>query len=305
MSTVQTVLGPVRAEALGPTLTHEHLLMDLFRGFQPHREFLLNDRDLVVAELAELSAAGGQTVVEVTTPDLGRNPAGLVDIARRTGLNIVMATGRYREPFYEDALVRTRTDALAEEFVRDIDEGVDGVRAGIIGEIGTHEAHISPAEERVHRAAARAHLWTGVPITTHSNASPVGLTQLDLFEEEGVDLRRVVVGHCDTFPVPDYHLEILRRGAWVQFDTVRGTFEYETSRQARQLAHYVRCGHLDQLLVSQDMASNRLYRAYGGEGFGFVMGPFRSRLRDAGLSEDEVHRILVDNPRRMLIGDRT
>ncbi len=328
MAPVNTVLGEMPADELGFTHTHEHLLMDsvrralsgapaeelvtrtrqdlmmdAFRGFQPDRGFLLHDPDLVVAELAHFSAAGGSTIVEVTTPDLGRDPKGLVEISRRTGVNVVMSTGRYREPFYEESLNRTPTAELAAMFATEIEIGIDGVKAGIIGEIGTHEPFISPAEERVHRAAARAHLATGVAITTHANASPVGLAQLDLFEEEGVDLCRVVIGHCDTYPFLDYHRAILNRGAYVQFDTVRGNFEFETQRQIDQLLTLISEGHIAQLLIAQDVAVSRFYKAYGGRGFDFIATEFVERLRARGLSQEQIDTLTILNPRRMLGGE--
>ena len=328
MASVNTVLGEMPGDELGFTHPHEHLLMDsvrralngapaeelvtrtrqdlmmdLFRGFQPDRGFLLHDLDLVAAELTHFSAAGGKTFVDVTTADMGRDPKGLVEISRRTGVNVVMSTGRYREPFYEESLRRTSTVELAAIFVDEIEQGVDGVKAGIIGEIGTHEPFISPAEERVHRAAARAHLTTGVAITTHANASPVGLAQLDLLQDEGVDLRRVVIGHCDTYPFLDYHRAILQRGAYVQFDTVRGNFEFETQRQIDQLLTLVSEGHLAQLLIAQDAAVSRFYKAYGGRGFDFIATEFVERLRAAGLSREQIDILTILNPRRMLTGE--
>lgn len=303
MPSVMTVLGPVAADELGVTLPHEHLLIDLFKVFQPNRELLLNDPELAADELALFAAAGGGTIVDLTTQDLGRRPGDLVEISRRTGVNIVMCAGLYREPFYDRSIWTTTTRELAERFVAEIEHGVDGVRPGIIGEIGTHEPHVSPAEERVHRAAARAHLATGLTINTHANASPVGLAQLDLFEEEGVDLRRVVISHCDTYPFLDYHREILRRGAWVEYDTVRGLFEFETQRQLSQLTTLIEEGHLHRLLLSHDIASNRHYVAYGGNGYAYIPTAFAERMRAAGLSQEQVDTLLIENPRRMLTGE--
>src|SRR6478609_5457867 len=117
-------------------------------------------------------------------------------------------------------LVDVTTGGLADVIVRDIEEGTDGVRAGIIGEIGC-DRFVSALEERSFRAAARAHRRTGLTITTHAARWPVGTAQLDLLVEEGVDPSRVVIGHCDMVPDHDYHLTLARRGAWVQFDTVQ------------------------------------------------------------------------------------
>ena len=107
---VNTVLGEVSPADLGWTLPHEHLLIDIYVRFQPHREYMLFDVDLACAELAPFAAAGGTTLVNVTTNEIGRSPLKLREIATRTGVNIVMGTGRYREPFYEpDAVEETDT----------------------------------------------------------------------------------------------------------------------------------------------------------------------------------------------------
>jgi phosphotriesterase-related protein len=299
---IMTVKGPIEPSELGITLPHEHLLVDLYKVFQPHREMKLIDRDLASAELQLFKDAGGSTIVELTTLDLSRDPHGLLQISETTGVNIVMASGWYREPFYQEIMWRKTTKDLSKELIHDINEGVDGIRPGIIGEIGTHNDYISPIEERVHRAAARAHLETGLTITTHANASPVGLAQLDLLEEEGVDLSRVVIGHCDTYPYPDYHQAILDRGAWVEFDTIRGNFEFETNRQVNLVVNLVHKGFINRILLSQDMAVDRFYTVYGGKGFTFLITTFRQRLLEAGISEDQIKTLLIENPKHMLLG---
>jgi predicted metal-dependent phosphotriesterase family hydrolase len=301
---VMTVRGPVAASSLGVTLPHEHLLADIFLGFQPHREFLLNEIEPAVSELTQYADAGGRTLVELTNIGIGRDPVGLREISERTGVNIVMATGMYREPFYDPAVWKRTTNDLADEFERDINSGVDGgIRAGIIGEIGVHERHISPVEERVHRAAARAQLRTGVAISTHSMASPIGLAQLDLFEDEGVDLRRVVIGHADTYPRPDYHRALLARGAWVEFDTIHGLSDFETQRHASMLKQLIDEGHLDRLLVSHDVSKTTHWTLYGGTGYTYVTTAFATVLETIGVSREQIETLLVENPRRMLTGE--
>jgi predicted metal-dependent phosphotriesterase family hydrolase len=300
---VNTVLGEVSPADLGWTLPHEHLLIDIYVRFQPHREYMLFDVDLACAELATFASAGGSTLVNVTTNEIGRSPLKLREIATRTGVNIVMGTGRYREPFYEPALWQTPTQEIAEEFIRDIEVGAeDGIKAGVIGEIGVHERHVSPVEERVHRAAARAQVRTGLALTTHSIASTIGLAQLDIFEEEGVDLRRVVIGHSDTYPDPDYHGALIRRGAFVEFDTIRGASEYETARTVGLITRLVDEGHIEHILLSQDVCATSHLTAYGGSGYAYLISTFTERLGQAGLAQEQLEQLFVLNPKRMLSG---
>ena len=185
---------------MGFTLIHEHLFLDLMRESWDTDRFL-NDPDLTYRELVRYKAAGGVTVVDQTNAGLSgndqdllpvRHPLAVRQMAERTGLNIVLGCGWYREPYYEPPLRRAKTDQIAEEMVRDLSEGIEGtdVRAGIIGEIGARFNWLSPEEERVLRAAARAHKKTGVTISTHTAWGPVGLDQLDILTDEGVDPRR-------------------------------------------------------------------------------------------------------------------
>jgi phosphotriesterase-related protein len=300
---VNTVLGGIAPADLGWTLPHEHLLIDLYVRFQPHREYMLFDVDLACAELAMFASAGGRTLVNVTTNDIGRSPIRLREIARRTGVNVVMGTGRYREPFYEPALWETPTQAIADMFIREIEVGTDdGIKAGVIGEIGVHRRHVSPVEERIHRAAARAQVRTGLALTTHSIASTVGLAQLDIFEEEGVDLRRVVIGHSDTYPDLDYHRALIRRGAFVQFDTIRGASDYETMRTVGLITALTEEGHLEHILLSQDVCATGHLVAYGGTGYSYLISSFVGLLRKAGLAQEQVEQMFIGNPRRMLTG---
>lgn len=301
--TVMSVLGPIAADQLGRTLPHEHLLLDLLRVYEPHRDLLLEDIDLAVQEVELLAHAGGATILELTPPDLGRDPHGLAEIARRTGVNIVMGTGRYREPFYEHELREIPTNELAERLISDIEHGVDGIRPGIIGELGTCHGYVSPVEERVHRAAARAHLATGLPLSTHSLVRPVGLQQLDIFEEEGVDPARVVIGHCDTVSTPGYHARLLERGAWVQLDTIRGASSFTTSRQIDLLLSLLDAGHQDRLLLSQDIYAPALLTAHGGNGYGYLFTRFAEDLERRGVTPELFDRLVRDNPRRMLTGE--
>lgn len=248
-----TVRGPVEASALGMVLPHEHVFIDLLREYRGVG--LLADEALAIEELARFGAAGGTTLVDCTSEGLGRRPEALRRVSEATGVAIVMGAGHYRRPYLDEARIDAMSvDELAESIVRDLELGVGdtGIRAGIIGEIGCDRT-ISAVEERVFRAAARAHRRTGATITTHAARWPVGDAQLDLLAEEGVDPGRVIIGHCDMVPDPDYHLRLARRGAWVQFDTVQGAHAFDTQRRLAWIATLVEAGYGHRPLLSQDV----------------------------------------------------
>jgi predicted metal-dependent phosphotriesterase family hydrolase len=302
MAEVITVRGPVSADKLGRTLPHEHLLIDLARVTRNFDHYL-HDVSLAVVEAGRFRDAGGSTIVDLTNRNLGRNPRALQRIAEQTGLNIIMGCGWYREPYFDREVYEKSTNQLADDIVQDILEGIDGtgVRAGIIGEIGSDDRRpISPAEERSFRAAARAHKRTGLTISTHAAFSPVGLEQLDLLIEEGVDPARVIIGHAGHLPDPDYHAAIARRGAWVQFDRIRGTHAWDIHTYVELIQEFLDRGFLHQLLLSHDVCMLPHLHAYGGSGYDFLLTDFAPRLRDAGLSQAEIDVLMVDNPRAAL-----
>lgn len=304
MATVMTVTGPISADQLGLTLMHEHLFLDLTKDTWNNNNFL-SDPDLTLQELQRYKDAGGVTLVDQTNRGLGQDPLAVKDVAERSGLNIILGSGWYREPYYEAYLYRWKTDQIAEQITRDVTEGIDdtGVRAGIIGEIGAHFTWISPVEERMLRAAARAQKKTGVTLTLHATRAPLGLDQLDILQEEGVDPRRVVVGHAHSYPHHAYHVEVARRGAFLTFDRMGITNEYERQRNVRLIHELLDAGFVKHVMLSQDVCYKSDLVAYGGLGYAFVPRGFADILREAGVTDEQLQQMLVDNPRRALTGE--
>ncbi|MYD11473.1 MAG: phosphotriesterase [Chloroflexi bacterium] len=298
---IQTVRGAIEPDALGRALMHEHVICDIYRVTGRLNE-LLNDEALAVAELKLLRQAGGAGLVDVTTPDLGRDPEALRRIAEATGLHIIMGSGWYRQPFYPPEIDRLPTNQLADIIIAELTEGVagTGIRAGIIGEIGVDLDYASAQEERVLRAAARAQKATGAPLTTHASMYPVGLAQLDILRDEGVDLNRVIIGHCDTYLDQDYHLAILEAGAYAQFDTVGREHMNPDSRRAKAFVDLLRLGWGERLLLSSDRCFRSDLRAFGGLGYGYVFTAFFDMLRAEGLDDETLDRVTIANPRRVL-----
>lgn len=309
MAHVQTVLGPIDPAALGFTLPHEHTQIALWHieGRWDYWQ-LTRDEPLILEELARFRARGGSGLVDLTLPGVGRDPLWLRGLAEASGLHLVMGCGWYRTAYYppEARIERRSVDDLADELAAELTNGVGetGVRAGIIGEIGTDRPWVSPAEERVHRAAARAARRTGAAITTHAVMSAVGLAQLGLFDEEGADLSRVVIGHADSYPVMDHYLEILRRGANLEFDFLGMSFtpteRHGEGRIVELLCELLGRGHADRILLSQDVCHDSQLVRYEGAGYAYLADSFLPRLRAAGVSDAEIHTMTVLNPRRLL-----
>jgi phosphotriesterase-related protein len=309
MAHVQTVLGPIDPSTLGFTLPHEHTQIALWHieGRWDYWQ-LTRDEPVIRAELERFRDAGGTGLVDLTLPGVGRDPGWLHGLATATGLHLVMGCGWYRTAYYppEAGIDRRSVDDLANELAGEYAEGVDGtgVRPGIIGEIGTDKPWVSAIEERVHRAAARASKLTGLAITTHAVLSAVGLDQLRIFEEEGADPSRVVIGHADSYPLLDHYLEIVRRGANVEFDFLGMTFtpteRHGEGRIVELLCELLARGHAGHVLLSQDVCHDSQLARYEGGGYNYLTTTFLPRLRAAGVSDAEIETMTVDNPRRLL-----
>ena len=309
MAYAMTVRGPVDPSELGFTLPHEHTQVTLWH-IQNRWDYweLTRDEPVILEELRAYREAGGRTLVDVTLPAIGRDPAWLRRLSEQSELHIVMGAGWYRTAYYppEDLIDRRSADALADELVAEVTDGVGetGVRPGILGEVGTDKPWLTPAEERVHRAVARAARRTGLAITTHAVLSDVGSAQLRIFEEEGADPGRVVIGHADSYPVLEHYLDLIGRGASIQFDFLGMSFtpteRHGEGRIIELLLELLHRGHADRVLLSQDVCHNSQLRRYEGNGYVYIPSTFLPRLRAAGVSEAEVRTLTVENPRRLL-----
>jgi phosphotriesterase-related protein len=302
---VQTVLGAVAPGDLGFTLPHEHTKCSLW-WIENRWDYweLIGDEPRMNEELAAYKALGGGTLVDVTPLGIGRDLARLARLSQATGLHIVAGAGWYRQAYYpaEARIDRRSIDDLADEIVQ---EFVDGpVRPGVIGEIGTDKPWVTAQEERVFRAAARAALRTGASVTTHAVQSDVGLAQLTILEDEGLDPARIVIGHCDSHPRIEHWREIVRRGAHVEADFLGMSFtpleRAGEPKVVELISTLLNEGFEKQILLSQDVCHDSQLASYGGNGYTYLQKSFLPRLVAAGVNAETIKTITVENPARLL-----
>jgi phosphotriesterase-related protein len=337
----QTVCGPVDPHELGITMMHEHLLLDLRRIFDepsdPREKALaqapvsldnlswvflnycrsrdnlvLDDIDVSAREAALLKEAGGGTLVDVTTAELGRNPIALRTISERTGLHIVMGAGHYHAQFHAPGMAERSEAEIAASIVRDIEDGVDGtgVRAGIIGEVGcTWPLH--PNEVKSLRATALAQRMTGAPVTIHPGRhvdSPFEI--IDILERAGADIERVVMGHMErTGLARPSLLRLAQLGCsleWDWFGEVRPTWPHggidvpSDGERIKQIAFLIGEGYCDRIVVSQDVCFKSRLSSYGGAGYAHIVRYVVRWMLALGLDRSDIDKILIYNPRRIL-----
>jgi phosphotriesterase-related protein len=313
MARIQGVLGPLDPAALGVTLMHEHIRLAL-PGYE-HDSAVRGDRGAemaqAVARLEDLRALGVGTLVDASPIELGREPEFQREAAERSGLQVIIATGLYAEhgliPGIPTYFKFRSVDEIADIYVTEIERGVGGtgIRAGII-KAGTGPSAITPNEENALRAAARAARATGVNITTHTSEGTMGPEQLDIFAAEGLDLKRVVIGHSDWSHDLSYHLSMLVRGCYLGFDTI-GTALTTDELRAATLAGLVALGWAGRVVLSNDAmcwVHPRFTRRQigplpsGERRATHLILSFLPRLRALGVTETAIRQMTVDNPRR-------
>lgn len=320
MTFVRTVLGDIDPADLGVTYAHEHLIIDGGKPVEISPDFLLADVDRMSAELADAAAVGLGAAIDAMPADCGRNPSKLAELSRRSGVRIVAATGLHHEKFYGPWhwSLRAGEDEIADLFVADIDVGIDerdysgpivrrtAIRAGIVKVAGS-ERGPSERDTPIFRAAAAAHVRTGVPIHTHCEAGTGALEQIRVLTDAGVPAERISLSHVDKVVDPGYHREILATGAVAVYDQAFRWGDRDNGT-LRLIETAVGDGHGGQVMLGMDAARQGYYRAYGGQpGLPFLLTTFCDQLEARGLGPEIRHRFFVENPARAFAfseGDR-
>jgi phosphotriesterase-related protein len=316
MAVINSVLGPLDTSELGFTLSHEHVLVASAGIQHVYPEFIDREATIekAVAELTEAYGEGLRTIVDVTTIDLGRDIRMLEEVSRKTGVHIICATGTWRD--IPRAFWTATPDMIAPLYIREIQEGIEGtgIKAGII-KVANDVGGVTAEGEIVLRAAARAQKATGVPISTHTWAPErVGEQQVRIFEEEGVDLDRVYIGHSNDTTDTGYLIGLLERGVWIGLDRfpggrTAGTPDWQgRTDTAKKLidagfGHRIMLGHdwsVTLTIASKESQEDR--RRYNPDGYLFVTRNVLPRLREMGVPDDAITQIMVDNPRRFFEG---
>ena len=314
MATVNAVLGPLDTSDLGFTLMHEHIMVGAAGIYRDCPELLgPNCMERVVARLTAAKEEGIDTLVDATTLDLGRDVELLAEASRRTGVQIIACTGWWLDvPRF---FTGVSPDQLARVFVREIEKGIGGtdIKAGIL-KSASDVAGVTPEEEIVLRAVARAHLETGVPIMLHSySPGQVGRQQLAIMLEEDVDLGRIKMDHSNDTTDVEYLTWLLDQGCYLGLDRYPGRTASPKAR-TRTMKALIDAGFADRLCPSHDgivlsivgggdfehAEAERL--EYNPHGFLYLKKVVLPELREMGVSEETLESMFVDVPRRFFEG---
>ncbi len=312
---INTVLGSVSAADLGVTLMHEHLMIG-WPGWETDAAAPPFKRKeavkLCVDRMLELKGLGMRTFLDPCPNDLGRDVEFMAEVAQAAGVHIICATGLYKEdqgatPYFRfRAQFSDATSEMTEAFVKELSDGVGstGIKPGVI-KVATQAHRISPYEETVLRAAARASKTTNTPITTHTDEGTMGREQLDIFASEGIDLERVIVGHSCGSADLRYHVDMLDRGCYLGFDRFGLEILQPDRLRTAALIGLLGIGFHQRIVLSHDTVW-----CWRGRSLPLpesivpnwkpthVFTGIIPKLREAGVPQAKIDAMLVENPRR-------
>lgn len=320
---IRTILKDLPPEALagGATLFHEHLSLapDFMprwianaramnpqaggRGnaappapaAPPNQPFFMEDIDLMTEEMKIAAQEGVACIVDGGHPDMGRNFDFLKQLSIKSGMPIVAGGGFYAQPFYPPEISKWSEDQIVEQLVRQ----VTSQPIGVFGEIGSWD-EITDDERKVFRAVAKAHRETNLSIFTHTGIpGKSAMEQLDILEGGGVKPERIVIGHLGNLVDPDVKVqkEICKRGAFIGFDRQGGPGD---ARQVPMVLALIEAGYAGNLMFSSDLSSANQLKKNNGGGYAKTVTVWGKKLTEAGVKDETLHSILVDNPRRFL-----
>ena len=342
---VMTVNGPVAKEDLGITLPHEHFFIDLRWACESSTEpakatllektvsmrhlgvlrrdpmamkdnVFLSEPDLIEAEVLEFKKAGGRTIVDQSSFGTGRLPLQIRKMAVSTDINVVMGCGFYLHGSLPAAIIDQSEEKLVKTVLKEIRDGVDGVRPGIIGEIGVRP-EIEDWERKSLRVAAHAHRESGLPISVHIQAVPTiqgfknqpnGLAALNLLESHGVLPDKVIISHTDATIDLDYMKAIMDRGAYAEFDHFGEEFYIDSADfrmdsdwdRVAAIAELISKGYEKRILISQDVCLKTDLVAYGGWGYAHILNNIVPMMVKHQINKESIHTIMVSNPADIL-----
>jgi phosphotriesterase-related protein len=324
MSFIRTFLGDIKAEALGFTYSHEHIICrPPYWVEKGEDDLLLDDYTSSKKDVLDFQQLGGQSIVDATAIDYGRDVQGVGKISQETGIQIIGTAG-FNKSFlwkakltptlrqvigefdtFEQWIEQTSIHKLTDHVISEVVEGLEGTtfKAGQV-KFGTGYNRITPLEEKTIRVIARAHHETNAPIHSHTEVGTMALEQIEILKSEGIDLHHVSFGHMDRNPDPIYHEQVARTGAFLSFDGIGKIKYYPESTRINGILHLVDKGYEDQILISGDTARKSYYKHYDhGLGLMYIIGKWVPRFIEEANQrgydgETLIHKFFVTNPAR-------
>lgn len=299
---VNTVLGPILADDLGITYIHEHLYVkpNELPSFYP---YTLDNVEKSVEEAKSFRAAGGRTMVEMSPLNFGRNTEALRTISRESGVNVICITGFHKQEHLPQWFYELSDAEISHVVIDEIEDGIgwSHVKPGAI-KIGTSLNEVTDAERRAIAICGAIARDFGLPMITHCDKGTMALEQITLLSDAGVSPERICLSHVDLTRDVEYLKRICDTGASLSFDHVGRELETNDAQRIGMLAELIRSGYGDRVCLAGDMGKKDYFRSYGGKpGLDYILRAFKQHALEK-IGEDDFMKMVVDNPRRILVG---
>ena len=328
---INTVLGEINKSQMGVTSSHEHIFIDMRKCVditgdeseyfydkvtcenraemfaKPYAildNALLDEFDLAVREMEYFKRSGGQTIIDCTPDEIGRDPLLLKKVSEESGVNIVLGCGHYYKKAHASYVKDASVELLASEMYKDITKGIGdtGIKAGVIGEIGTSQP-IFDDEKKAVRAAGIVSAETGKAVHIHTDLySENGYEIVDILTSEGASPERICIDHVDVLLRPDYIKDLLNMGVYVEFDNFgkefyvseKTRFAYDLER-IKLLKNLIDDGYGKKILICNDICLKTMWRTYGGQGYAHILETVKYMALQNGIDENIYMSMLTDN----------
>lgn len=342
MSKIMTVLGEVDSEELGIVLPHEHLLWDmassrnkepkelwqrermrqaitlenlghvLYHTYDYIDNLIQTDINVAIEEVMKFKMAGGKTICEQSTRSMGRDPKAFYEIALATGLNIVISSGKFVAKSWDEEEKNMAKEAIRSEIVSEFENGIDGtgIKPGII-KIGVSDIN-NVIEIKNLEATVLAQKQLDCPVSIHPPLwEKKAKNIIDILKNNGANINKIAIDHCDpTLEDYEYHDYIAKQGAFIEYDHIgmhlmssKGWFlKQDDNDRIRAIKKQIDMGNLNKILISQDISFKVRLTKWGGFGYSHILDNIVPRLKQEGISDEEINTILIENPKKFLCG---
>ena len=333
---IQTVLGKIKKSQLGVCSPHEHVFIDMrhcvdvkgneaqvfYEKFSAEKRAeifsnpyaildnaLLDNFDDALKELQYFKNAGGNSIIDCTLDEIGRDPLKLKELSILSGVNIIIGCGHYYHKAHYSYVKQASVEQLENEMLKDLNEGINGtqVKAGIIGEIGT-SATITDDEKKVLIASGRVSAQTGKAIHVHTDLyTENGFEVVKILTEQGATPQKICIDHVDVLLRPDYVEKLLNLGVFVEFDnfgkefyiSADHRFAYDLER-IKLLKRLIDQGFGDKILISNDICLKSMWEKYGGLGYSHILRTVKTMALENGITQKQYEDLLTTNVKNFI-----
>jgi phosphotriesterase-related protein len=299
---IQTVLADIQPADLQAVSCHEHLLWVVPDPYaQEDADLGFDSIPAAVAEMRYFKSCGGDTLVEMTTREIGRAPLDLAQISLTSGVHIIAATGHHKEKFNQGLTQNESPEQMAEEFARDVTQGMQGtsIKAGVI-KAATSQNQASPFELKVIQAAAKAQRLTGAPVSTHTEAGTFALQQAHLLLGAGADPAKLLIGHLDRNLEWQTYLALAQLGVYLGFDQIGKEKYWPDQERVSLILRLLEAGFGKQILLSTDTARKSNWHTHNpqAQGPAYLYETFLPALKKARIEDNDIRLMIIENPAR-------